>query len=101
MRKYSLASPEAKNQVDLRDYADEICAAVHQVLPMAKVEIEKDCYYIHGTLEHGEAIKIGRLICQSDLKKYCVQVPKLFSSIELEEVVTDGTNTTERTGGHH
>ena len=101
MRKYSLASPEAKQKVDLRDYADKICEAVHQVLPMAKVVVEKDCYYIHSTLAHGEAVKIGRLICQSDLKKYCVQVPKLFSSIELEEVVTDGTNTTERSGGHH
>lgn len=101
MRKYSLASPEAKKQVDLRDYSAEICEAVHQVLPMAKVVVEKDCYYIHGTLEHGEAIKIGRLICQSDLKKYCVQVPKLFSSIELEEVSANATITTERAGGHH
>lgn len=91
MRKYTLASLADRPNVDLRDYEAVITEAVHTILPKAGVTVKKDCYYISGTLQHGDAIKIGRLICQSELKRYCVQVPKLFSSIELEEVTDNGT----------
>lgn len=83
MRKYTLASPSAKTSVDLRVYTDVITEAVHQYMPLATVRIEQDCYYIDPTPSQGDAIRIGRQICQSDLKLYCVQVPKLFSSIQI------------------
>ena len=42
MRKYTLASVDARNGVDLRDYEDIITGAVHDVCPTAKVRVEKD-----------------------------------------------------------
>lgn len=86
MRKYTLASVEDRAQVDLRNYEAVIAEAVHAVLPNAAVTVERNCYYVTPTPSQGEAIRIGRQICQSDLKHYCVQIPKLFSSIELKEV---------------
>ena len=85
MRRYTLASPEAKSSVDLRDYADIITTAVLDALPTASVTVEKDYYTVSPTLTQSQAIKVGRQICQSSLKQYCVQIPKLFSSIEISE----------------
>lgn len=85
MRKYTLASVEDRETVDLRRYEAVIAEAVHAVLPNAVVTVEKNCYYVTPTPSQGEAIRIGRQICQSELKRYCVQIPKLFSSVELEE----------------
>lgn len=84
MRKYTLASPNAKTAVDLWDYAAVIEKAVHEVLPESTVRVEKACYLVDPTPGKGDAIKIGRLICQSKLKKHCIQIPKLFSSIEID-----------------
>lgn len=98
MRKYTLASPSAKSMVDLRMFADVITEAVHQYMPLAAVRVEKDCYYVDPTPSQGDAIRIGRQICQSDLKVYCIQIPKLFSSIQIGGK-KDGTRK-KRTGGH-
>lgn len=86
MRKYTLASVEDRETVDLRNYEAVITEAVHAALPNAVVTVEKNCYYVTPTPSQGEAIRIGRQICQSPLKHYCVQIPKLFSGIEIEEV---------------
>ncbi len=103
MRRYMLASKGAKTDVDLRDYRQIIEDAVHKVLPQAEVKVEVDCYYVEPTPKQGVAIRIGREICKSDLKKYCVQIPKLFCSeeVELEEVKPDGQTKEVRHGGHH
>lgn len=85
MRRYTLASHEARNDVDLRDYEDVIIGAVHGVCPKANVRVEKDCYYVSPTLSKGDAVKVGRLICKSKLSRYCIHIAKLFSSIELKE----------------
>ena len=100
MRKYTLASVEDRAQVDLRNYEAVITEAVHAFIPKASVRVERDCYYVSPTPTQGEAIKIGRQICQSDLKHYCVQIPKLFSSIELKEKAHDPRNK-KRPCGHH
>lgn len=100
MRKYTLASAKERQNVDLRDYTSVITEAVYSVMPSAAVRVERDCYYVSPTPSQGEAIKIGRQICQSELKHSCVQIPKLFSSIEVKEAAADGTDKQKRTGGH-
>lgn len=95
MRKYTLASSDARESVDLRAYAAIIEAAVHEVMPKATVIVEADCYCVEPTPKQGDAIRIGRMICRSTLSRCCVQIPKLFSSIEVkprtEEEKKDGT----------
>ena len=89
MRRYTLASPDARSVVDLRDFQEVIEAAVHEIIPSAQVAVEQDCYYVSPTPGKGDAIKIGRLICKSSLNRFCVQIPKLFSSVEIEEEKND------------
>ena len=100
MRKYTLASPGAREDVDLREYENIITEAVHKYVPKAEVRVEKHCYYVSPEPKKGDAVRIGRLICQSDLKIYCVQIPKLFSSIYIEEEKEDGEKKQKRAGGH-
>ena len=99
MRRYTLASPDARGVVDLRDFQEVIEAAVHEIVPSAQVVVEKDCYYVSPTPSKGDAIRIGRQICKSALNQYCVQIPKLFSSIEIEEEDDDGKEQ-KYNGGH-
>ena len=97
MRKYTLASVEERKTVDLKDYQDIIISSVHKVMPKATVHVESDCYYVSPTPSQGEAVRIGRLICKTKLSKYCVQVPKLFFSVEVED---DERKEQQRNGGH-
>lgn len=87
MRRYTLASSVDRPNVDLRHYAAVITEAVHAVMPTAEVSVERDHYNLSPTPTQGEAIQIGRQICQSDLKRYCIQIPKLFSSIAAKPVI--------------
>ena len=100
MRKYTLASPAARDTVDLRDYRQTIETAVHAVMPTASVQVEAGCYYVSPTPSQGDAVRIGRLICQSELKEHCIQIPKLFSSINLGGS-TSNERKSKRNGGHH
>lgn len=100
MRKYTLASPTARQGVDLRDYEDIIVEAVHEVMPQAKVTVAKDCYYVSPSPDPNLARKIGRAICQCGLKAHCVQIPKLFTSIKVKEVATHEQSKTKLSGGH-
>ena len=103
MRKYSLASRNAKDAVDLTNYSDIIAKAVTEVMGDADdlvVIIESDCYIVSPTPTQGQAVRIGRQICKSALSQYCVQIPKLFSSIEIKEVNHDQTDQQEHPGGH-
>ena len=100
MRKYTLASTDAKAQVDLTAYSDVITKAVHEVMPQARVIVERDAYYVDPDPAKGDAIRIGRTICKSALARHCVQVPKLFNSIPMKE----GKHEERKqplTGGHH
>ena len=104
MRKYTLASGDARMKVDLRDYADTIEKAVHEYMPIATVKICESCYYVTPAPSKGEAIKIGRKICQSALAQHCVMIPKLFTSVEItdntKEEPKDGTDQSKFNGGH-
>ena len=104
MRKYSLASGKARMAVDLRDYTATIEEAVHEAISTATVEVYETYYTVSPTPSKGQAIKIGRKICQSALAKYCVAMPKLFTSVEVsdreKEKTEDGTDQQERIGGH-
>ena len=104
MRKYLLASVSEREDVDLRDYEDTIKEAVHEFMPTANVTVENDCYYVDPTPNRGTAVKIGRKICQSQLKKSCITIRKLFASVEVKggtQNVTKEPRNTTHTGGHH
>ena len=101
MRKYTLASFDARGSVDLRTYAEIIENAVHEVMPHAVVQVEKDYYCVDPTPKQGDAIRIGRQICRSALCQYCVQIPKLFSSVEIKPVIEkEKKDGTKINGGH-
>ena len=105
MRRYALASPEHKQQVDLRDYEDVIVNAVKDVMrgiSGVSVVVYEHYYEVSPSPSRGDAIAIGRAICKSGLNKYCVQIPKLFSSVEvLQNVeVKNDREKKDRMGGH-
>lgn len=93
MKKYTLASSRARKDVDLRDYEDIIVKSVTDVMGsrVDKVVVRQDCYYVSPTPSKGDAIRIGRLICKSALGNYCVKIPKLFLSVEMEEENNDNS----------
>ena len=102
MREYYLADPASRGTVDLRDYEEEIIAAVHAVIPNATVIVKKQSYCVSPTPERGAAIKIGRALSKKNvLGSYCVQIPKLFNSIAIEKKeVTNDNKKQPHHGGH-
>lgn len=104
MRKYYLASQDAKQKVDLRDYEDVIVGAVMEVLKDVEgvsVVVHEKYYEVSPSPDRGHAVAIGRMICKSGLSQHCVQIPKLFSSMEvLCEEEKNGEEKTNRMGGH-
>ena len=102
MRKYYLASSGDRSDVDLRTYQNEIIDAVHRYMPGAQVEVTEHYYTVHPTPDQGSAIKIGRLLSSKDVMgTYCVKIPKLFCSEEVEcgKAVKNGREK-KCTGGH-
>ena len=104
MRVYHLSSGAARRTVNLCDYESVITQAVTSVMSSKDVTVivDKDSYTVSPTPTQGEAIRIGRLICKSDLNQYCIQIPKLFTgeNIETKEELNDQRNN-DRVGGHH
>ena len=85
MRRYYLASPDAKQNVDLRDFEDVIVAAVMEVMKGVEgvsVVVCEQYYEVSPSPKRNHAVAIGRKICKSGLSQHCVQVPKLFLSKE-------------------
>jgi len=104
MRKYYLASQDAKQKVDLRDYEDVIEGAVMDVMKDVEgvsVMVHERYYEVSPSPDRGHAVAIGRMICKSGLSQHCVMIPKLFSSIEVlsKEEQKNGEKT-NRMGGH-
>ena len=105
MRRYALASPEHKQNVDLRDYEDVIVAAVKAAMKDVEdvsVVVHERYYEVSPSPGRGAAIAIGRAICKSGLGKCCVQIPKLFSSVEvcIDEEEKNDERKTNCMGGH-
>lgn len=69
MRKYVFANPIYRD-VDLTKYEDLIVEKIHEVVPSAKVVVQKDGYILDEDVTRGEVIKIGRNIAASDLWSY-------------------------------
>lgn len=82
MKKYTLASPEARKNVDLRNHSDIIIKAVLDVVPDAVVNVYEDHYTVDN-ITKGQSIKVGRKICSSILGQYCVTLYKLFNGKEV------------------
>ena len=105
MRKYYLASLEHKQNVDLRDYEDVIVEAVMAAMKDVEdvsVVVYERCYEVSPSPSRGAAIAIGRAICKSGLGKCCVQIPKLFSSVEVSDNKEEKNDAKKknRLGGH-
>lgn len=101
MRKYSLADGSKRGVVDLRDFADIITAAVKEFAPGTTVTVFKDHYIVNEQLTQSQAVKIGRKICESDLKYHCVKLSKLFNSKLVKENANDSRKEQKQNGGHH
>lgn len=84
MRRYILASQEARGSVDLRQHTNMIINAVHAVMPQAVVVVEKQYYTVDPAPNRSEAIRIGRKLSKAQaLGRYCIKIPKLFNSEEI------------------
>lgn len=106
MRRYALASPEHKQNVDLRNYEDVIIEAVMATMKDVEgvsVVVHERYYEVSPSPGRGSAIAIGRAICKSGLGKCCVQIPKLFSSVEISDGKEEKNEErkTDRVGGHY
>ena len=104
MRRYYLASQDAKQDVDLRDYEDVIVSAVMDVMKDVEgvsVVVHERYYEVSPSPERKYAVAIGKAICKSGLSQHCVMIPKLFSSIEVlsKEEKEDGEKKNSM-GGH-
>lgn len=105
MRRYVLASLEHRQDVDLRNYEDVIVSAVMEAMKDVvgvSVEVGKNYYSVSPSPSRGAAIAIGRAICKSGLGKCCVQIPKLFSSVEVstDKEEKSDERKTDSLGGH-
>ena len=105
MRRYVLASLEHRQDVDLRNYEDVIVGAVMEAMKDevdVSVEVGRNYYSVSPSPSRGAAIAIGRAICKSGLGKCCVQIPKLFSSVEVltSKEEKNDERKTDSVGGH-
>ena len=105
MRRYVLASLEHRQDVDLRNYEDVIVSAVMEAMKDVvdvSVEVGKNYYSVSPSPGRGAAIAIGRAICKSGLGKCCVQIPKLFSSVEVstDKEEKNDERKSDSVGGH-
>lgn len=101
MRKYTLADGKKRASVDLRDYEDIIVAAVQEFAPGNAVVVAQHYYTVKEPLTQGQAVKIGRRICESDLSQHCIKLSKLFNSTSIKEVEDDNSNKQKQIGGHY
>lgn len=101
VRKYTLANGSKRSTVDLRDYEDVIKSAVEEFAPGTTVTVCKDYYLVNEQLSQSQAVKIGRKICESDLKYHCVKLSKLFNSKLVKENANDSRKEQKQNGGHH
>lgn len=106
MRRYVLASLEHRQDVDLRNYEDVIVSAVMEAMKDVvgvSVEVGKNYYSVSPSPSRGAAIAIGRAICKSGLGKCCVQIPKLFQSVEVstDKEEKNDERKPDSLGGHY
>lgn len=88
MRRYTLASIDARKDVDLRLFSNFIEETVHEFMPSAVVVVEQNYYTVSPTPQKGTAVRIGRkLSSNKEIGKYCVKIPKLFYGTNIEEVI--------------
>lgn len=97
MRVYSLANPEYRRTVNLRNFERNIRKAVKDTNPDLEVVVDEHSYAIPDTVTTGEVIRIGRAIAKSPLGKYCMERPVLFvgAKVTCEDIFMDEDVETE------
>ena len=86
-KKYVLVAKEARESIDLGDYADMIANAVLGVVDEDDVMVYvcKDGYYMDVLASKEEEGRIEEILCNSGLGKYRAQDGSLFTSIVIDE----------------
>lgn len=86
MRKYTLASIDARKDVDLRNFRSFIEDTVHEFMPGATVDVQQNYYTVSPIPQKGIAVRIGRKLCSNRaMSKHCVKIPKLFYGINVDK----------------
>lgn len=85
MRKYCFADKDYKHTIDLKDYADVIVEAVHEICPDIEVIVESDGYILPKDVPHGIKVKIGMALAKTELAQYCLNRPVLFRGKTMNE----------------
>ena len=101
MRRYSLASPDARSNIDLQFFSNFIEETVHEFMPDALVNVYRDYYTVSPSPSKGDAIRIGRRLSKNQsLGQYCIKISKLFNgeSVVTEKEVLYGNQ--KYNGGH-
>ena len=84
LRKYKLS--DRSQNVDLRQYQDEIVDTINEAVPDKHPKVYKD-HYTTDQLTHSEAVRIGRALSKSDnLSAFgkTVTTFRLFSGTTVE-----------------
>lgn len=101
MRKYTLASLDARKDVDLRLFGSVIESAVHEFIPDAVVIVERDYYTVSPTPSKGDAIRIGRKLSKKHaLGQHCIKISKLFNGEAIENEKENVNGKEKHNGGH-
>lgn len=101
MRKYTLASSDARNDVDLRMFSYFIEATVHEFMPDAVVVVESNYYTVSPTPSKGDAIRIGRKLSKKQsLGQHCIKISKLFNGETIDNEKENVNGKQKCNGGH-
>lgn len=100
MRRYTLASTDARKDVDLRNFSSFIEDTVHEFMPGATVDVQQNYYTVSPVPQKGIAVRIGRKLCSNKaMGKHCVKIPKLFYGTNID--VKEAKDEKQKCNGGH
>lgn len=87
MYKYQFVDKDYRDNVDLTLFRQNIITACREILPMVRVNVQKNYYVIYGYVRKYDAVRIGRLMCRDkELREYCTEKGRLFRCFEKFEM---------------